>query len=423
MSDQPPYVVVVSGPSAGVGKSTLASNLAVYLKGLEEDLPVAYLPLDAKGNPDELFALGPPAQHSLADWDQVASFAGLLSFGQFGVDYCARIPVGHAAPKPDSLRSKLAGSDYPGVLILDVGAQSPFLRTALWAADLLLVPVKDPASLAEITALRREFKAGGGEDHQLWLLPSQLGTVRREQPHLELEAFLRFAADERGFQVLEEVFPAEALVREQAVAVGRAILTRAPGSRTHQQLHQLAERLLTQRQNQASFPVRLRRALRDGLLPARAGRIDFRCPLCSAPVWSQPAHYLEAVPSRKRLLVHQSCLALLLADSSAAIFQDVLHLMLLQPGEAVGGAAGELRLQVHDTAGEPLDSELFRPEPGSGWSRLLLAATGRQLTELYAEAILLSGPQTVPELLGEAWRQGFLQRRGQLKQLCRAGQL
>ncbi len=421
MNAEQPFVVVITAPATGVGKSTLASNLAIYLKGLDEDLPVAYLPLDDSARPDKMFALGRSAGCSLADFNQAASVAELLCFGQFGVEYTAALPAGTASIAPQGLRDFFSCSAYPGVLLLDVGLRSPYWQAALWAADLVLVPVKDPASLAQLTALRRELKAGGGVERQLWLLPSQLGGLSQASAHLELEEFLRFAADERGFQVLNGSLPDETSVRD--CAQGGAVLTRARRSRTHQQLRQLAELLLAERQSLAHLSVRLQRLISDGRLPARARRIEFCCPLCNQTVWAQSAHYLEAYPSRRRLLVHQDCLALLLVGTSAAAFQDGLGLMLLQPAVAAGGTAEQLRLQVIDSSGEPLETELLHPTAGSNWPALLSAVTGRQLAELYAEVILISAPQLAQELLTDGFSATFQQRRIQLRELCRAEKL
>jgi len=59
MIGNPPFVVVVSSSANGVGKSTLAANLAVYLKALEENLPVAFLSFDEQSDPAIMFPFRP----------------------------------------------------------------------------------------------------------------------------------------------------------------------------------------------------------------------------------------------------------------------------------------------------------------------------------------------------------------------------
>ena len=61
MSSSPPAqrgpVVTVSSNKGGVGKTTLATNLAIYTRALREDLPVLVVGLDDQGTLDRMFAL------------------------------------------------------------------------------------------------------------------------------------------------------------------------------------------------------------------------------------------------------------------------------------------------------------------------------------------------------------------------------
>ncbi len=417
MNPDHPYVVVVCGLSAGVGKTTLASNLAIYLKALVEDLPVAYLPLDENANPDATFALAGRARRSLAEFNEVDNLVELLSFGQFGVEYCKALPAGSLAPQPQQLRRWLSRSDYPGVVLCDVSSQSPFQQAALMAADLLLAIVKDPASLGELTALRQEFRTTGGDDRQICLLPSQLGDLQHEQPQLDLEGFLRFAAEERGFQVLKELLPAEPRVAEK-ISAGQAVLTRVPESRSHQQLHQLAEFLLARKQAGEYLPSRVSRAIDDQLLPTRAARVDFCCPVCEQSVWAQKTHYLESAPARRRLLLHQDCLDQLLNDLKLAEFKNSWELLLMQPAAAHGGENQHIRLQLFDASGERLEGRDFPLPVPSGWSKVLHAATGRHPVELYGETLLLANAQPVDTVLTTDWYQNFKRLCRQLRQRC-----
>lgn len=416
---RPPYVVVVSAPSSGVGKSTLASNLAVYLKGLEEDLPVSYVAADSSADGAARFALQGSTSGCLSDLSQDAALSDLLAFGEFGVEYCS---VGSPAVPGESaawLRKKLARADYDGILILDLANDHPQLSAAIWAADLVLLPIKDPAALGTVVAMRKELLAGGGSAEQLWLLPSELGAESRYSRSVDLVEFLRFAADERGFQVLEETLFADAQVREQATGAGTSVLTRAPQSPLHQQLRQLAELVLQQRQQQNSFASRVKRWLTDGVLPVRARRVDLLCPVCRQGGLSTEVHYLESYPSRQRLLLHRSCIEELLKGTGAAAFIASAGALLVRPGVAHGGRPDELYLQALSPDLELYSSDLFSPLQGSAWEQLLQRATGRCLAELYSEVLLLSPSLLFAEALNPQWYKSFVALRGRLRQACR----
>ncbi|NOY14356.1 MAG: ParA family protein [Deltaproteobacteria bacterium] len=270
---RPPYVVVISSPSAGVGKSTLASNLAVYLKGLAEDLPVAYVSFDSAAGVDAMFALPGSAAGDLSNLQPGTALPELLALGEFAVEFCYAGSQREVRPAA-WLRKNLAQADYDGILILDVGPAHPLLTAAIWAADLVLVPIKDPATLGEVVGLRKQFLAGGGCAEQFCLLPSELGEEGRYQCQADRAEFLRFAAAERGFQVLDETLIADAQVREQAAERAKPVLTRVPQSRLHAQLRQLAELILSRRRQQAGYAARLARWQSDGVLPARARRVE-----------------------------------------------------------------------------------------------------------------------------------------------------
>jgi|GEM_PF-1559592 len=414
-----PYVIVVTSPSRGVGKSTLATNLAVYLKALQEDLPVACLTLDGTAEPARMFQIGTRTGRSITELLHGTAFTELLTCGEFGVDYLAPAEDDGIDEPPEWLRKKLAIADYPGVLLIDAGVSGPLTQAAVRAADLLLVPAKDPADLSAITRLKREFLAGGGVAEQFWLLPSQLGKESSWSHQSEQQEFLRFASEERGLQVLKEQFQADQLVHEQACRQAKPVLTRLPQSVLHQHLRQLGQLALELRQQQVSFPSRLKRWLADGLLPVRANRIDFLCPLCRQPVSAGSVHYLEAYPNRRRLLLHASCVTLLLKGRAAAVFQSEPGLMLIQSGAEHEGVAGQLVLKQFDASCELLATELFDPSTTEGWAELLHAATGRLFSELYAEKILLSAPQTIAEVLDRQWHEQFISQRCELRKLCR----
>lgn len=414
MMVQSPYVVVIVSPSSGVGQSTLACNLAVYLKGLCEDLPVAYASGDCQAT-TEMFALTDACAGKLEELQQGKELAELLAFGEFGVEFCHLGQVG--AEPADWLRKKLAATDYDGVLLVDVAKDHSLLAAALWAADLVLTPVKDPSALGEVVALRKELLVGGGRQEQFWLLPSELGADGRYRRDGRLADFLRFAAEERGFQVLDATFVADPQVRELAVEKAKPILTRVPQSSLHLQLQQLAELILTQRRQQSSYQVRVGRWRQDGLLPGRAQRVELLCPICSQGVLGSSVHYLESLPARQRVLLHQSCLAKLLKGTGAGSFLTTAALLLVQPGAASGGRCGEIRLQILSSELELLNSEFLSEAEIEAWLPLLRRATGRHVAELYHERLLVSAAYPFTDILSSDWYRGFAVLRRRLRQI------
>jgi hypothetical protein len=416
MIAHPPYVVVISTPSAGVGKSTLASNLAVYLKGLAEDLPVAYVS-DSAARIEAMFALRNDGTGRVGELTHKGPLQDLLTLGEFGVEY-ACLGTGSDYDSPNWLRKKLATSDFDGVLILDIAHNHCLLDAAIWAADLLIAPVKDPAVFGELVRLRKQLLASGASSEQIWLLPSELGAEGRYLKQENMREFLRFAGEERGFQVLDEAFIADARV-QQAVEKAKPVLTRATQSQLHQQLRKLAELILQSHRQQNSYACRIKRWRADGLLPPRAARVELHCPVCRQGVLSSSVQYLESYPARRRYLLHQDCVSGLLIGTGAGAFQKSSSLLLVQSGAAHGGQAGELRLQAVGAEMELLNSEMLCPDKAAGWSELISCATGRTLAEIYADQLLISSPTTAADALTSTWYVSFVKFRKQLRQNCR----
>ncbi len=84
-----PFVVTVASEKGGVGKTTIATNLAVYLKALHEDLPVTIASFDNHFSVDQMFALGPRPASGMADLIAGEPSPDLVRLGQYGVQYIA----------------------------------------------------------------------------------------------------------------------------------------------------------------------------------------------------------------------------------------------------------------------------------------------------------------------------------------------
>ena len=167
-----PFIVTLASEKGGVGKTTIATNLAVYLKALREDLSVTIASFDNHFSVDQMFAIAGRSAGSVADLLEDRAIENLVHLGEYGVQFIAserRL----AAPDepPEKLAGRLRGLPLDGILVLDTRPiMDWFTRAALLAADLVLVPVKDRASLVNASAIRTllEKQAAG---QRLWLVP------------------------------------------------------------------------------------------------------------------------------------------------------------------------------------------------------------------------------------------------------------
>lgn len=163
-------VVTISSNKGGVGKTTLATNLAIYTRALREDLPVLVVGLDDQGTLDRMFALRDPRsgdanlKHAWAE----RSLASAAQLGQYGVHFVPSPPdvalLKARAGDPRTLSRILDQTAWPGLVILDTKSDLEALtQNAYCAADRILVPIADWSSLEEaekITALLERLGIG-----------------------------------------------------------------------------------------------------------------------------------------------------------------------------------------------------------------------------------------------------------------------
>jgi chromosome partitioning protein len=152
---RPFQVLTVTSNKGGVGKTTVAANLAVYLRALHEDLPILLLGLDEQSIIDRMFAIGPRVPvATVADALREGSFIPALRLGQYGVHY---VPT---SPRISELKSEIVDvfhlhkallrTSWHGLVIIDTKSDFEILtRNAIAASDLSIVVVKDQGSLHE----------------------------------------------------------------------------------------------------------------------------------------------------------------------------------------------------------------------------------------------------------------------------------
>jgi len=149
-------VITISSNKGGVGKTTLATNLAIYTRALREDLPVLVVGLDDQGTLDRMFALREPRpgdgnlKHAWAE----RSLSHAAQLGQYGVHFVPSPPdvalLKARATDPRTLARILEQTEWPGLVILDTKSDLETLtQNAYHAADRILIPIADWSSLEE----------------------------------------------------------------------------------------------------------------------------------------------------------------------------------------------------------------------------------------------------------------------------------
>jgi cellulose biosynthesis protein BcsQ len=91
---RPQAVLTVSSNKGGVGKTTLATNLAIYLRALREELPVAVVGLDDQRVIDRMFGLRAPrpGERNLKHGWAERSLDRVLQIGEYGVHFVPSPP-------------------------------------------------------------------------------------------------------------------------------------------------------------------------------------------------------------------------------------------------------------------------------------------------------------------------------------------
>jgi cellulose biosynthesis protein BcsQ len=252
---RPFRVVTVTNNKGGVGKTTLAANLAVYFRALREDLPVLFLALDDQPLPDRMFDLGGEApRETMATALRRGRLDPAIRLGQYGVHYLPTSPeIGELKRKIDDpfyLKKVLQGLDWYGLVVIDTKSDTEILtQNAIAASNLALVVVADHASLLQaerIYALLRE-----------WNLPPEHARVVLSMVDLRIKyaqgeardilALLLSEIRRRGYPLFDSFISRSQKVESLYTnPQGRAysILHGAEGSLVQRQMHHLADDVL-----------------------------------------------------------------------------------------------------------------------------------------------------------------------------------
>jgi MinD-like ATPase involved in chromosome partitioning or flagellar assembly len=210
-----PYIVTISSEKGGVGKTTLATNLAIYLKALHEDLPVTLLSFDNHFSVDQMFRINrKSAQGNSTRGDVGSLFTGsnpddLVETGEYGVQFIPSSDQLHILRRelddPTALARALAKSSLEGIVIIDTRPDLDiFTQSALYTADRVIVPVKDASSMDNCRHIYDFFDSHSLSRRPLRILPCLVDNrIHYEGPFRDQFQLLKAYAINRGYRCME----------------------------------------------------------------------------------------------------------------------------------------------------------------------------------------------------------------------------
>lgn len=398
------FVVTIASEKGGVGKTTIATNLAVYLKALREDLPVTIASFDNHFSVDNMFAISRSGSGTVAALLTSRVPHRHLALGEYGVQYFPSVRnLPPLRGKIAKLGNQLAASELEGILVLDTRPiLDDYTASALLAADLVLVPVKDRASLVNAGSLLQRLATSQGSTGHCWLIPSLIDGRLRVRGDLGMDDYLRCNAEERNYQVFEGFISKSPKVEGLANGFSSripAVITHARGTLVHRQFRKLAEFVLKEHDQCRTTRSQLARIdrVRETASPGHLRRLQAECPICQAGIQATAGALYLHLRSRRRGLIHPECLAALLKTSNLPVQRQNSGLLVFDiDGSGLSGGQGRVRLRRFDAAGEEQPGEQCDIAGRTELEDFLSATTGLVIEDMLRELVLVTDSTQSP---------------------------
>lgn len=331
-----PYTITISSEKGGVGKTTLATNLAIYLKAMHEDLPVTIFSFDNHFTIDKMFELTKRAENfpDVRTFLMGAEASKVVQTGQYGVNFIRSSDdledIYEHFKGPMTLTRMLAESRISGIVIIDTRPDLNILtQNALYAADRVLIPVKDLPSLENCKNIFALFDQRGIDKRSLELIPCLVDSrIKFEGLFKDQKTLLRAIAVNRGYRCMDTYISKSPKVESlNTNPEGKIypILTHARGTEVHGQFMKITHNILrsidsTKETRACLYHTWLleKEAHKKESYLARLEGMAERCLICGALLAEHQddrSFYFETSDRSARGFLHGSCVSSMLCSA------------------------------------------------------------------------------------------------------------
>jgi hypothetical protein len=282
---------------------------------------------------------------------------------------------------PMTLTRMLAESGLSGIVIIDTRPDLNILtQNALYAADRVLIPVKDMPSLENCRNIFSLFEQRGIDKKSLALLPCLIDErIKFEGVFKDLKTLLRAFAANRGYRCLDTYISKSPKVESlNTNPDGKIypILTHARGTEVHSQFTEISRDILrsfdaTPESRACLYYTWLaeKEGKRKESYLARLEGLAERCLICGALLEEQPdgrGYYYETSDRTARGFLHNACFNDMLCESLYGMTSD---------SQAFGAA----RMVIADKAGKSISFLVPKSLNSSMLDYRQFSSTGEQI--------------------------------------------